>query len=82
MRFRLRADARDFLAASRPERPIRAQDCNRSDSFRFRQMYYTQLRIDSSRFRFCSFPKYSANLVHAQHLVGADVGIGPYKDLQ
>ena len=50
---------RAFLAAPRPERPLRAQDCNRSDSFQFRQMYYTQLRIDSSRFRFCSFPEYS-----------------------
>ena len=40
-------------------------------------MYYTQLRIDSSRFRFCSFPKYSAGRAHAQHVVGADAHIGP-----
>ena len=29
------------------------------------------------QFRFCSFPEYSANLVHALHLVGADAHIGP-----
>ena len=46
----LRADARDFLAAPRPERPLRAQDCDRSDSFRFRQRYYTHLRADCINF--------------------------------
>ena len=46
----LRAHARDFLAAPRPERPIRAQDCDRSNSFRFRQMYYTHLRVDCDNF--------------------------------
>ena len=29
------------------------------------------------QFRFCSFPEYSANLIHAQHSVGADAYIGP-----
>ena len=46
----LRADAREFLAAPRPERPLRAQDCDRSDSFQFRQMYYTYLRADCDNF--------------------------------
>ena len=31
----LRAHARDFLAAPRPERPLRAQNCDDSDGFRF-----------------------------------------------
>ena len=46
----LRAHARDFLAAPRPERPLRAQDCNRSDGFRFRQMYHTHLRAACDNF--------------------------------
>ena len=53
MRLETRHIARSrarFLAASRPERPLRAQDCNRSDSFRFRQMYYTYLRADCINF--------------------------------
>ncbi len=41
----LRAHARDFYL-----RPLRAQDCDRSDGFRFRQMYYTHLRVDCDNF--------------------------------
>ena len=51
----LRADAREFLAAPRPERPLRAQDCDRSDSFWFRRMYYTQLRADYINFASAHF---------------------------
>ena len=67
----LRAAARGFLAAPRPERPLRAQNCYFPGSLWFRRMYYMQLRIDSSRFRFCPFPEYSACYDSAQHVVGA-----------
>ena len=43
------------------------------------------LHADAGRlhlFRFCSFPEYSADYDITQHVVGADVGIGPYKDSQ
>ena len=40
-RIILRADAREFLAAPRPERPLRAQNCYFPDSLYFRRMYYT-----------------------------------------
>ena len=46
----LRAHARDFLAAPRPERPLRAQNCDDSDGFRFRQMYHTYLWADCINF--------------------------------
>ena len=46
----MRADAREFLAAPRPERPLRAQGSYFSDSFWFRRMYYTQLRADCINF--------------------------------
>ena len=49
MRWRrviLRVDAREFLAAPRPERPLRAQNCYFPDSLWFRRMYYTRLRVD------------------------------------
>ena len=46
----LRAHAREFLAAPRPERPLRAQNCNHSNSLWFRQMYYTHLRADCINF--------------------------------
>ncbi len=35
-----------------------------------------------NQFRFYSFSEYLADYDIAQHVVGADVGIGPYKHLQ
>ena len=51
----LRADAREFLAAPRPERPLRAQNCDYPDSLWFRQMYYTHLRADCINFASAHF---------------------------
>ena len=66
----LRAAAREFLAAPRPERPLRAQNCNYSDGFRFRQVYYTQKTTVRSDFDSTHFRNTRRR---------ADVGIGPYK---
>ena len=46
----LRAAARDFLAAPRPERPLRAQGRYFPDSFWFRRMYYTHSQADCINF--------------------------------
>ena len=51
----LRADARDFLAAPRPERPLRAQNCYFPGSLQFRPMYYTHLRSDCINFASAHF---------------------------
>ena len=51
----LRADARVFLAAPRPERPLRAQNCDYPDSLWFRRMYYTHLRADCINFASAHF---------------------------
>ena len=51
----LRAHARDFLAALRLKRPIRAQKCSFTYSLWFRRMYYTHLRADCINFASAHF---------------------------
>ena len=58
MRLETRHIARSrarFLAASRPERPLRAQNCGYPDSLWFRRMYYTHLRADCINFASAHF---------------------------
>ena len=74
----MRADARGFLAAPRPERPLRAQNCYFPDSFRFRQMYYTQLSINCINFGSAHF----RNTRPAATITAPCRAVRPYKDLQ
>ena len=69
---------RDFLAAPRPERPLRAQNCYFPDSFRFRQMYYTQLSINCINFGSAHF----RNTRPAATITAPCRAVRPYKDLQ
>ena len=72
----LRAHARDFLAALRLKRPIRAQKCSFTYSLWFRPMYYTQMWADCINFGSAHFRNTQPANIHAQHVVGADAYIG------